>query len=673
MSASGAKVLQLRSVEYARNYGVRIHVRPSFGDGSGTLVLGEEETMERPLVTAVTHSTEDARVTLTGVPDQPGVAARIFGALAEADVNVDMIIQNEPVSAQAQGGAVLHGAEERPRGARRTLEALAGELGLDERDRGRGDGHGLDRRRGHAQPSRRRGEGVPDARRTRDQHRDDLDLADQDLVRHPSRPGPRRRRGAARRLRARREPTEAGEHDGAERPARRGRGRDRRRRLDDARGDARARLPGREVVPFASERSAGRRIEHGGRAARGARARRRTRSAGFDLALFSAGGSVSREWAPRFAEAGCVVVDNSSAWRMDERRAARRRRGQSGRPRRATGHRRQPELLDDADGDGAEADPRRGRHRARDRLHLPVDVRHGAARPSRRCAQQARRAARGPRESRPSVYPHQIAFNVLPQVETFKDGDDYTTEERKMMAETRKILGDDAHPGLADLRARARLRRALGVDQRPDARGPLARALPRDARARFPAWSSSTTRRRPLPDADRRRRPRRRARRAHPPRPDARALPEPVGRRRQPAQGRRHQRRAARRAAGGAGLVKPGRRVEPRASLSRRDPARTRPASRSLGSPARPRRRGSSGRCDDAKPRWDCAGLPAFMPSSSRTDRLPWISDEIGEPDESYAVELVEDQLGEVLPDHRELLRGRGLLEPLRGSPVAPL
>ena len=66
MAASGAKVLQLRSVEYARNYGVRIHVRPSFGDGSGTLVLGEEETMERPLITAVTHSTEDARVTLTG-------------------------------------------------------------------------------------------------------------------------------------------------------------------------------------------------------------------------------------------------------------------------------------------------------------------------------------------------------------------------------------------------------------------------------------------------------------------------------------------------------------------------------------------------------------------------------------------------------------------------------
>src|SRR5438477_7170855 len=99
MAASGAKVLQLRSVEYARNYGIRIHCRSSFEDGPGTVVLAEAETMERPLVTAVTHSEQEARVTLTGVRDEPGVAGRIFGALAEAEVNVDMIIQNEPISA----------------------------------------------------------------------------------------------------------------------------------------------------------------------------------------------------------------------------------------------------------------------------------------------------------------------------------------------------------------------------------------------------------------------------------------------------------------------------------------------------------------------------------------------------------------------------------------------
>ena len=98
MASSGAKVLQLRSVEYARTHGVRIHCRSSFTDQPGTLVLGEGETMERPLITAVTHSTEEARVTLLGVPDEPGVAGRIFTALAEANCNVDMIIQNEPVS-----------------------------------------------------------------------------------------------------------------------------------------------------------------------------------------------------------------------------------------------------------------------------------------------------------------------------------------------------------------------------------------------------------------------------------------------------------------------------------------------------------------------------------------------------------------------------------------------
>jgi aspartate kinase len=97
MSSSGAGVLQLRAVEYARNHGVRIHCRSSFEDGPGTFVLGEDETMEQPMVTAVTHAYE-ARVTLSGLRDEPGVAGRVFGALADANVNVDMIIQNEPVS-----------------------------------------------------------------------------------------------------------------------------------------------------------------------------------------------------------------------------------------------------------------------------------------------------------------------------------------------------------------------------------------------------------------------------------------------------------------------------------------------------------------------------------------------------------------------------------------------
>jgi aspartate kinase len=98
MAASGARVLQLRSVEYARNHGIRMECRSSFEEGPGTLVLSEQDTMERPSVTAVTHA-EEARVTLTGLSDEPGIAGRVFGALAGANVNVDMIIQNEPVGA----------------------------------------------------------------------------------------------------------------------------------------------------------------------------------------------------------------------------------------------------------------------------------------------------------------------------------------------------------------------------------------------------------------------------------------------------------------------------------------------------------------------------------------------------------------------------------------------
>jgi aspartate kinase len=131
MASSGAKVLQLRSVEYARNYRVRIHVRPSFGDGSGTLVLGEDETMERPLVTGIAHSVDDARVALTGVPDQPGIAGRLFGALAEADINVDMIIQNEPVSPDQRAELSFTVPKNDLTTARRTLEPLAAEMGME--------------------------------------------------------------------------------------------------------------------------------------------------------------------------------------------------------------------------------------------------------------------------------------------------------------------------------------------------------------------------------------------------------------------------------------------------------------------------------------------------------------------------------------------------------------
>jgi aspartate kinase len=124
MAASGAGVLQLRSVEYARNEGVRIHCRSSFEDAPGTVVLSEGETLEQPLITAVTHSTAEARVTLIGVPDEPGAAARIFDALAEANVNVDMIAQNVPTSAGGKAEISFTMPREDLRVATAALEAM---------------------------------------------------------------------------------------------------------------------------------------------------------------------------------------------------------------------------------------------------------------------------------------------------------------------------------------------------------------------------------------------------------------------------------------------------------------------------------------------------------------------------------------------------------------------
>ena len=94
IAASGGRVLALRSVEFARNHGVPLHVRSSFTWEPGTWVVEEDQSMEQAVVTAVTHDTSEAKVTVTGVPDRPGIAARLFRALADTAVNVDTIVQN---------------------------------------------------------------------------------------------------------------------------------------------------------------------------------------------------------------------------------------------------------------------------------------------------------------------------------------------------------------------------------------------------------------------------------------------------------------------------------------------------------------------------------------------------------------------------------------------------
>ncbi len=94
MAATGGRVLALRSVEYARNHGVRIHVRSSFTWAPGTWVEEENPDMEQAIISGVTHDTSEAKVTIAQVPDQPGVAGKVFRLLAEAGCNVDMIVQN---------------------------------------------------------------------------------------------------------------------------------------------------------------------------------------------------------------------------------------------------------------------------------------------------------------------------------------------------------------------------------------------------------------------------------------------------------------------------------------------------------------------------------------------------------------------------------------------------
>jgi aspartate-semialdehyde dehydrogenase len=200
-------------------------------------------------------------------------------------------------------------------------------------------------------------------------------------------------------------------------------------------------FPVDEVVPFASERSAGRSIDYGDQDLT-VQALSEEAIQGFDLALFSAGSAISADWAPKFADAGAVVVDNSSQWRM---------------------HDDVPLVVSEVNPDALEshrgivANPNCTTMQMVMALG-PILATVGIERvvmssyqavsgTGQRAVEELHEQAEAVIEAKelptPAVYPHQIAFNVLPQVETFKDGDDYTTEERKVMRETTKILGRD--------------------------------------------------------------------------------------------------------------------------------------------------------------------------------------------------------------------------------------
>jgi aspartate-semialdehyde dehydrogenase len=205
-------------------------------------------------------------------------------------------------------------------------------------------------------------------------------------------------------------------------------------------------FPASEVVAYTSERSAGKEVPFNGTVLE---CRRLADDAidGLDLVLSSAGGAVSAEWAPRLVEAGAVVVDNTSYWRMNDD---------------------VPLVVVEVNPDavashkGIVANPNCSTMQmvvALAPIHSQVGIERivvstyqsvsGTGQSAVEELREQSRAVLEGREPEANVYPHRIAFNVLPQVETFPEGDDYTTEELKMMAETRKILGAGEELGIS--------------------------------------------------------------------------------------------------------------------------------------------------------------------------------------------------------------------------------
>jgi aspartate kinase len=126
LAACGAKVLMLRSVEYARNHGVPLHVRSTFNDLEGTRIVSQDESLERAIISGIAHDTSEAKATILAVPDRPGIAARVFRPLADAGVNVDMIVQN--ISAEGHTDISFTLPKDDVPDAERILQELAAEI-----------------------------------------------------------------------------------------------------------------------------------------------------------------------------------------------------------------------------------------------------------------------------------------------------------------------------------------------------------------------------------------------------------------------------------------------------------------------------------------------------------------------------------------------------------------
>jgi aspartate-semialdehyde dehydrogenase len=210
-------------------------------------------------------------------------------------------------------------------------------------------------------------------------------------------------------------------------------------------------FPASEVVAFASERSAGKELPFNGTVLE-CRRLAEEEIGGLDVVLASAGGSISAEWAPRLVDAGAIVVDNTSYWRMHDDVPLVVAEVN---PEAAASHK------------GIIANPNCSTmqmvvalapiHRAVGIERIVVSTYQSVSGTGQSAVdelfEQSKTVLEG-EEPEASVYPHPIAFNVLPQVETFREGDDYTTEERKMMAETRKILSAGDELGISATCAR---------------------------------------------------------------------------------------------------------------------------------------------------------------------------------------------------------------------------
>ena len=180
MASLGSRVLQIRAVEFARKYNINLRVLSSFEDGPGTLITHEDNNMEKPLISGVTHNKDEAKLTLIGVADRPGIASQILGPIADANIEVDMIVQNVVVQDNTTDFTFTVHRDEYQK-ALSILKQNSAEIGAKDVT---GDnrivklsvvGGGYALARGHRQPH------VQGAGGGRDQHPDDLDLGNQDL------------------------------------------------------------------------------------------------------------------------------------------------------------------------------------------------------------------------------------------------------------------------------------------------------------------------------------------------------------------------------------------------------------------------------------------------------------------------------------------------------------